>query len=150
MTLDNRIRRMQLLAVSQEIAQRQRPTILYAILTVLALLAFSYEVRLAYQNFPDWFGRSNAPTRPFFAQDTGTEPIRIGFLTLDAKKAGLEDGDELVAINGKPVVGTAVFGEAMHSAGAGDILHVTVRRGGQLRTAAITLRGGGQDRKSVV
>jgi hypothetical protein len=121
MTLDNRIHRMQLLAVSKEIAQRQRPAILYAILGVLALTAFSYEVRPAYQNFPDWLGRPNAPTRPFSAQDKGTEPITIGFLTPDDKKAGVGDGDELVAINGKPVVGTAVFGEAMHAAGAGDI-----------------------------
>lgn len=52
MTLDNRIRRMQLLAVSKELAQRQRPAILYAILAVLAVTAFSYEVCLAYQNFP--------------------------------------------------------------------------------------------------
>jgi S1-C subfamily serine protease len=46
--------------------------------------------------------------------------------------------DELVAVNGKPVVGTAVFGDAMRAARAGDKLRVTVRRPGETsdRTAS--------------
>ena len=118
------------------------PLVHYALLAALAVFAFSYEIRLTYQNFPEWFGRTDAPTRPFFAENTGTEPITISFLTDEAKAAGLKSGDQLVAVNGKPVVGTAVFGEAMHRARAGDVLEVTVRHGGQLRTAAVTLRGG--------
>ena len=122
---------------------RRAPLVHHALLAALAVFAFSYEVRLTYQNLPEWFGRTDAPTRPFFAADIGIEPITISFLTHEAAEAGLKSGDQLVAVNGMPVVGTAVFGEAMHRARAGDVLRVTVRRGGELQTAAITLRGGG-------
>ncbi|HEY6271808.1 MAG TPA: GAF domain-containing protein [Terriglobales bacterium] len=146
MNTEDRSHRLQLLAASQTIATRRPPTLLYFLLAVLAVFTLSYEVRLTYQNLPQWFGRNDAPVRPFFAEDIGTEPITISFLTHEAAQAGLKAGDELVAVNGKPVVGTFVFGEAMHKARAGDVLRVTVARGSEPRTAAIILRrSGGHD-----
>jgi hypothetical protein len=121
---ENRTDKLQLLALSRKIAARRPPVFHYALLAALALIAFSYEVRLTYQNLPEWFGRTDAPRRPFFAEDVGTGPITIDFLNREAKEAGLKAGDELVAVNGKPVVGTFVFGEAMHQARAGDALRV--------------------------
>ncbi len=144
MSTEDRSHRLQLLAASQKMAARRRPTLLYFVLAVLAVFTFSYEVRLTYQNFPEWFGRADAARRPFFADAAGTEPIRISFLTNEAADAGLKSGDELVAVNGRPAVGTAVFGEAMHAARVGDVLRVIVRRQGETseRTASITLRSG--------
>jgi predicted metalloprotease with PDZ domain len=149
MNTEDRSRRLRLLADSQRIAARRRPTVLYLVLAVLAMLTFSYEVRLTYQNFPQWFGRTDAARRPFFADASGTEPIRISFLNNEAADAGLKSGDELVSINGKLVVGTAVFGDAMRAARAVDKLRVTVRRAGETsdRTASITLRSGGGRQK---
>ena len=134
---------LHLMEVSRQLSARRPPVVRYAVLGIMAVIAFSYEVRLTYQNLPEWFGRSDAPARPFFAEDIGTQPITVSFLTHEAVAAGLKSGDELVALNGRPVVGTAVFGDAMRHARAGDVLRVTVQRAGELRTAAITLRSGG-------
>src|SRR5579859_7278369 len=103
-------------------AARRVPVVQYTLLAVLAAFACSYELRLTYQNLPEWFGRSDAPIRPFFADANGTGPIKISFLTNDAADAGLKSGDELVSVNGRPARGTAVFGEAMHEARSGSTL----------------------------
>jgi phosphoserine phosphatase RsbU/P len=149
MSTEDRSHRLRLLALSRKMTARRPPMVHYAVLAALAVFALSYEVRLTYQNLPEWFGRTDAPTLPFFAEDIGTEPITIFFLTHEAAQAGLKSGDELVAVNGRPVVGTFVFGEAMHNARAGDVLRVTVRRRGELRTGAIILRSSGGHHTSV-
>jgi hypothetical protein len=81
---------VQLLALSWKMAVRRAPVFHYTALALLAVFAFGYEVRLTYQNLPEWFGRTDAPTRPFFAADTGTEPITISFLTDETAQAGLK------------------------------------------------------------
>ena len=123
-------------------AARRVPIIHYALLSLLAVLTFSYEARLAYQNLPEWFGHRDAPRRPFFVDANGTEPLKISFLNRESAEAGLKADDDLVAVNGRPAAGTAVYGEAMHAARAGDVLRVTVRRAGQVREASIILRSG--------
>jgi len=144
MNRTDQISSSQRMNLAHQMATRRRPVALYVVLAVLAAFTFGYEVRLTYQNFPEWFGHKDAAIRPFFADDRGTGPIEISFLNTEAKDAGLKSGDELVAINGKPVTGTAVYGEAMRTSRGGDTLHLLVRRDGRLHTAAIRLRGGGR------
>ena len=53
--------------------------------------------------------------------------VDVDFLSPAAKKAGVHRGDTLVAVNGKRVTGTAVYGEALARAHVGDTLRITFR-----------------------
>jgi phosphoserine phosphatase RsbU/P len=142
----------QRLAVSQQMASRRRPVMLYVVLCLLAAFAFSYEARLCYQQFPSWFGYRNAPQRPFFLDTDGAGPLEVSFVVSAARQAGVKNGDVLLSVNGRSVRGTADFGEAMAAAREGDVLRVTVRRKGEAtdRTASIKLPNRMGDHRGVV
>lgn len=129
------------LAISQQMSSRRRPTALYVALSLLAAFTFAYEVRLCYQRFPAWFGNHTAAERPFFVDTDGTSPLEVSFVVPAARQAGIKNGDALVSINGRPIRGTADFGEAMAAAREGDVLRVTVRSKGDAadRSASIKL-----------
>src|SRR5262249_47218000 len=52
----------------------------------------------------------------------------ISFLIPASLKAGLKEGDRLLSINGRPLIGNAVFGEELRKAHPGDVMNVTVSR----------------------
>ena len=127
-------------------AKQQRPLARYVALAVLFLMAVTYETRYIVYAFPNWFGRADAANWPFLVGLT-SEDLSIAFLTPEAKAAGLHEGDTLVAVNGKRVTGTAVFGQAIVHAHGGDVLQVTVRPKGNTtaagdRTALLKLNAG--------
>ena len=107
-------------------AKQRRPLAQYVALGVLSLMALTYEGRYIVYAFPEWVGRANAANWPFLV-GVFSEDLSIAFLTPEAKAAGLHEGDTLVAVNGKPVTGTAVYGEAIAHGHGGDVLQVTVR-----------------------
>ena len=102
------------------------PLAQYVALGVLFLMAVTYETRYSEYAFPDWFGRTNAANWAFLVGVTNND-LSISYLRPEAKAAGLREGDTLVAVNGKPVTGTAVVGQAIAHAHGGDVLEVTVR-----------------------
>jgi hypothetical protein len=104
----------------------KKPVIQYICLSTLFLISVSYQVRVTEFRFPSWFGQSSAVAWPFYIQ-TGPDGILIGFLTPEATGAGLHDHDYLLAINSRPVTGTAVYGEALAAAHPGNIFRITVR-----------------------
>jgi len=120
------------------------PLAQYAALGLLFIGAISYQLRFTAEQFPGLWGHSDAPHRPFYCAMAGDGPIQIYFPSQEAQKSGLRSGDTLIAVNQEPATGTAVFGEAMGHALAGDLLTVTVEHGGQItpteQTTAITLQ----------
>jgi phosphoserine phosphatase RsbU/P len=116
----------------------KRPVARYVALALLFVMATAYEVRVTEYHFPGWFGRPNATRWPFLVGE-GSDDMTIDFLTPVAKAAGLRAGETLVAVNGKPVTGTAVFGEAIAHAHGGDPLVVTVRPPGKPASAERTI-----------
>ena len=75
---------------------------------------------------------------PAFTPATGS--AAIGDVEPEGSAAGLHKGDILVAINGRPYTGTAVFWEELTKAVPGSTLAVTVRSPGanlQEHTATI-------------
>jgi sigma-B regulation protein RsbU (phosphoserine phosphatase) len=110
---------------------RSRPAARYVVLAVLVAIAFAYQLRTVEARFPYWFGQSDRARWPFLLQPDDNEPIfKIAFLLPNALQAGLQEGDTLVAINNRPVCGSAVFGDAVANARTGDHLRVTVRSDG--------------------
>lgn len=56
-----------------------------------------------------------------------------------AAKAGLQAGDAIVAVNGKPVANVQAFVRVLQRCSAGDELKLDLRREGQPETATVTL-----------
>ncbi len=107
-----------------------RPIASYVALGALFIAAVAYQVRFLKWQFPGWFGQGDAAAWPFFffVQTSPPMPaIAVGFLSPEAKQAGLQEGDILLAVNGRPLRGTAVYGEEMAKVHAGDLLRVAVR-----------------------
>ncbi len=80
---------------------------------------------------PDWFGEPPA-YRPFVVLPASRVSHRpagtVGFLSPTAHQAGMTYDDVVVAINGRPLTGKAVYGEEMNKTAPGCVLEVTVRR----------------------
>jgi hypothetical protein len=110
-------------------------------------------VPLTEYQFPGWFGRPNAARQPFLV-GTVSKDLTIDLLTPEAKGFGLRTGGTLVTVNGRPVTGTAVYGEVIAHARAGDQLEVTVRekeeRASSERTISLTLQGNGPEHRPLV
>jgi phosphoserine phosphatase RsbU/P len=107
-----------------------RPIARYVALGTLLIAAIAYQARFLKWQFPGWFGQRDAAAWPFvlFPQASPLTPaIAVGFLSPEARQAGLQEGDILTAVNKRPLTGTAVYGEEMAKAHSGDLLGVTVR-----------------------
>src|SRR6516164_10527939 len=116
----------------------QRRVAQYVALGTLLVVAVIYQARLTEYEFPGWFGHPNAARWPFLV-GVSSNDLTIDFLTPEAKAAGLRAGETLVAVNGMPVTGTAVYGEIIAHAQVGAQLEVTVRARGQPASAERTL-----------
>jgi membrane-associated protease RseP (regulator of RpoE activity) len=83
----------------------------------------------------------------FFAGDFRGQraTTTLGSVSAGAQAAGVQKGDELIAINGTRInewsqVHTLIAGTQDHPAQAGDVVHLLVQRGDQLLTYNVTLR----------
>ena len=132
--------------------KQQRPMAQYVALAVLFIMAIAYQVLYTKHQFPAWFIHPNAADWPFLVGVSND--LSIDYLRPEAKAADLRAGETLVAVNGKPVTGTAVYGEIIAHARAGDQLEVTVRAKGEPasaeRTISLKLEGRTPQRRPAV
>lgn len=103
----------------------------YVALAVVLVAASIYLARFTYFAFPGLFGAYPAG-EPFIVEDTDQPGAiaRIFFLEPEALEAGLKQGDFLLAVDGQPLKGPAVFGEAVRQHRPGDRLALKVRSSG--------------------
>jgi len=104
------------------------PVLHYVCLALLFALASAYQIRSAIFAFPNYFHLKVA-VYPFTPNYDKGRPV-IQFPTKNARQSGIQNGDTLLAVNGRPVTGLAVFGEAIRTAKPGDILTVQFLRHG--------------------
>jgi len=116
---------------------KKPPIFQYACLGALFLVACAYQVRATISAFPAFFSHDSADW-PFHPGYSHGQP-KAEFVGEAAQKAGLHENDLLVAVNGRPFTGTAVFGEALAKAKPGDKLEVTVRTPGQAAERTVTI-----------
>jgi sigma-B regulation protein RsbU (phosphoserine phosphatase) len=105
----------------------KRSVFLYACLAILFAATAVYQVARAKYLFPQWFHQAHAVERPF-ALDSTPQGFTVGWISSWALKAGIQSGDILKSINGKPVTGLTVFGQAIINERPGDVLEITVQR----------------------
>ena len=115
------------------------PILQYICLAVLFAVAAGYQTRCMLYSFPDYF-HLRVAANPFYADYSNGKPI-VQFVSPPAQHTGIKENDILVALNGHPLTGLAVFGEALRLAKPGDSLSVEVLTPGDSasRTATFTL-----------
>jgi PDZ domain len=89
--------------------------------------------------FPNYFHLKVA-AYPFVPEYVNGRPV-LQFVTKSAWQAGVQNNDILLAVNGRPLTGLAVFGEAIRTTKPGETLTVQVLRPGETdpRSASIQL-----------
>ena len=118
--------------------QAKNPPILqYVCLALLFALASAYQIRSTMYSFPNYFHLQVAGY-PFYPSFVNSRPL-AQFVGPSAQRAGLKENDILLALNGKPFTGLAVFGEAIRHAKPGDPLTVTVLTPGDTTPRNATL-----------
>jgi phosphoserine phosphatase RsbU/P len=118
--------------------QAKNPPILqYVCLALLFALASAYQVRSALYSFPGYFHRQ-AAANPFVPNYAKGRPV-AQFVGASAQRVGVKKGDILLAINGRPFRGLAVFGEAIRLAKPGDALTVEVLTPGDTAPRSATI-----------
>ena len=108
------------------------PIAQYVALAALLAATTVYHLRTIESRFPQWLGKSTV-VRPFYIPEVelgsnGTERNHISFVRREAYAAGVRNGDRLLTVNGAPVTGIAVYGEALRKARPGDKISITVAR----------------------
>lgn len=129
--------------MQQKTIKKQKPPLVQCILLgILFVTACAYETRATIAAFPG-FLRKGSAIAPFLVGYSRGRPV-ASFVRPEARTAGVNEGDIVAKVSGKPLLGTAVFGEAMRTAQPGDKLLVTVHRANSSdeRNAAISLVAG--------
>jgi len=113
------------------------PIFQYVCLALLFALASSYQIRSAIYTFPNYF-HLKAAAYPFTPNyDKGR--LVLQFVSKPARQAGVQNNDTLLTVNGRPVTGLAVFGEAIRTAKPGDTLAVQFLRPGETAPRSATV-----------
>jgi sigma-B regulation protein RsbU (phosphoserine phosphatase) len=116
---------------------KKPPILQYICLALLFVVAASYQVRSVLYAFPAYFHRQ-AAANPFVANYENGHPV-TQVVGLSAQRVGVKKGDILLAVNGRPFRGLAVFGEAMRPARPGDSITVEVLTPGDTRPRSSTI-----------
>lgn len=101
--------------------QASRPILQYTALVLLLAAALVYQVRFIMARYPNWFGRDVAGY-PFFVIPDSEKPRLVAFLMQPI--AGMQNGEQVLAVDDKPLTGTAVFAETLKHHRGGDFLKV--------------------------
>jgi len=106
---------------------RSRP-LAYAVLVILFVISAVYWVRDTSVSVQYILHGETLVRGPF---DLDGVNLKIDSVRPEAAEAGVESGDLLLAIDGRPVEGMADFFGALRRARLGDYMHVRVRRTGK-------------------
>jgi sigma-B regulation protein RsbU (phosphoserine phosphatase) len=106
-------------------APRKPSTPQYVCIAILFAFVCAYQARAMLYYFPEMF-HHQAVGWPFIPSYIAGEP-HATFVLPNGLDAGIKENDILVAINGRPFTGTAVYGDAIARATIGDTMQVTVR-----------------------
>ena len=112
--------------------RRSNSLSLYLLLGVLALASVLFHFRSLEQIFPRWFGIVRAEW-PFLLEAEDKPQFLLQYLQANAQEAGLQDRDELMAINGVPMRSRAAFADLLARSAPGSAWDVRYRRPSQLR-----------------
>ncbi len=116
------------------------PILQYLALALLFALASAYQIRSSIYAFPNYF-HVKVADYPFTPDYEKGCPV-LRFVGGPARAAGLRNNDILLSVNGRPLTGLAVFGEAIRNTKPGDTLTVQFQHPGETapRSASVQLQ----------
>jgi phosphoserine phosphatase RsbU/P len=112
-------------------------TLPYVCLAILFVIACVYQIYAFRYSFPDYF-RIAAVEWPIVPTYVHGQPLSE-FANDEAKHAGVKENDILLAVDGKPLTGLAVFGEAMRLAKPGESVSLTVQTPGDSSSRTVSV-----------
>ena len=118
--------------------KKNPPVLQYVCLAVLFVLASGYHVRALMYEFPNYF-HLHVVAYPFIPEYQRGKAV-AEFVGGTAQRAGLRSNDVLLAVNGHPMSGLAVFGEVIRTAKPDDLLTVEVLHPGETTPLPVTIR----------
>jgi len=105
---------------------------------VLFCICAAFEVRFTFDSLNDAIHVAERPRFPFAIKS----PTRgLEQLAKEAKSAGLAEGDRIVSVDGRPVLGMSPLVIALRAHRAGDEIQVTVTRDEVEKSATVRLAG---------
>ena len=113
------------------------PILQYGCLALLFVVAAGYQAQAVLHSFP-WYFHREAAAYPFIPNYEKGHPV-AQIVGLSAQRAGVKQGDILLAVNGRPFRGLAVFGEAMRLDRPGDSLTVEILTPGDPSSRSATI-----------
>ncbi len=123
----------------RHMATRRRNSLsLYILLGAVALASSLFHFRTVEQIFPQWFGIARAEW-PFLLDAEDKPHFLLQVLHENAKKAGLQGGDQLIAINGIPIRSRSAFADLLLSSKPGSAWRVLYRGASQSIDHSATL-----------
>lgn len=102
----------------------------YITLALVLAAVLVYEVRYAAYRYPNWF-HANAIEYPFLVLPDPDQQQFYAYIFPENPVPGIRYRDIVVSVNGVPVTGSAVFGEAFRGSHPGDMLRIAVRSAGK-------------------
>jgi sigma-B regulation protein RsbU (phosphoserine phosphatase) len=114
------------------------PILQYVCLALLFALASAYQIRSAMYAFPNYFHFKAVayPFVPIYDKDHAV----LRFVFKSAREAGVRNDDVLLSVNGRPLTGLAVFGEAIRHSNPGDTLTIQFLRPGETAPRSATVQ----------
>ena len=109
------------------VIRRRNSPWLYLLLGMVALASVLFHFRSLEQIFPQWFGITRSEW-PFILDAEDKPHFLLQFLRENARNAGLQEGNELIAINGVPVQSRSTFADLLSSSKPGSAWRVLYRR----------------------
>jgi sigma-B regulation protein RsbU (phosphoserine phosphatase) len=103
----------------------KRHAIQYVGLLALLAITIVYQVRSLEFHFPEWFPHAEA-IYPVLALTPGPRGLTVAWEHSSAAKAGIHDGDILIAANGRSVSGKVAFAHMLEQAHTGEKLRFTM------------------------
>ena len=109
----------------------------YACLAALFAVAAIYQVRVSTELVQNLLQGTELPRSPF--EIAAADPI-IFNVRVEAKNAGVSNGDRLISVNGRPFTGDSLFWRPIRRARAGDLLALRIQQKGSVeRDVAVRL-----------
>ena len=118
--------------------RRHNSRLLYLLLGAVALASVLFHLRSLEQIFPQWFGITRTAW-PFLLEAEDKPHFQLQVLGGNARKAGLEDGDRLIAINGIPIQSRSAFADLLSRSKPGSTWMVQYRRHAQSVDSSATV-----------
>jgi hypothetical protein len=102
----------------------------YITLALILAAALVYEIRYTAYRYPNWF-HANAAEYPFLVFPDSDQPQFFAYPLSEKLAPGVRYRDIVLCVNGVPVTGSSVFGEAFRVAHPGDTLRVEAQSPGK-------------------